>query len=120
MFTDLNILGLWEKDGSFTPLSEVDIHNYFDSYLNHYTLSQITNTSSLVFSYVHSFNQKMNISAGLGPHINWMIIKQSYDNVPILINQGVAFKRYEVEMNFIGLGATAALDFEYFILPGLL
>ena len=59
----------------------------------------------------------MNISAGLGPHINWMRLQQNYDNVPILINQGIAFKRYEVIMDYIGLGASAVVDFEYFILP---
>ncbi|MDA3939026.1 MAG: hypothetical protein PF693_06935 [Spirochaetia bacterium] len=50
----------------------------------------------------------------LGPHLNWLRLKQAYDNVPILINQGIAFKRYEVVMDYIGLGATAALDFEYY------
>ena len=123
VFDEIDILGVWNRDGSMNSiaegyfLDEPAVRTYIESYPNYYTLSQISNTFSLVFSYVHSFNQKMNISAGLGPHINWMRLQQNYDNVPILINQGIAFKRYEVVMDFIGLGATAAVDFEYFILP---
>lgn len=125
VFTDLDILGFWQNDGSLdTALYDVGfteddpIKDYLkNNTYNFYFLSQITTTAGIVFSYVHSFNQKMNISAGLGPHINWMRLKQTYDNVPILINQGIAFKRYEIVMDYIGLGATMAVDFEYFILP---
>ena len=125
VFAELDILGFWQNDGSLdtslydtSPTEDDLIRDYLKNNMNnHYTLSQIANTFSFVFSYVHSFNQKMNISAGLGPHLNWLRLKQSYDNVPILINQGIAFKRYEVVMDYIGLGATAAVDFEYFILP---
>ena len=111
----IDILGFWRNDGSLDTSildgsgTENDIKVYLkDNMANYYTLSQFTTTTGLVFSYVHSINQKMNISAGLGPHINFMQLRQAYDNVPILINQGIAFKRYEVVMNFIGLGATAA------------
>jgi TolB-like protein len=112
---DIDVFGFWEKDGSFTADGSAEAT--LNGMTNHYTLGQLTTTAGFVFSYVHSFSQKMNISAGLGPHINFMQLRQVYDNVPILINQGIAFKRYEVVMNFIGLGATAAVDFEYFILP---
>ncbi len=111
----LDVLGFWEKDGSFRL--DGDPLTTLNAMYNYYTLTQFTTTAGLVFSYVHSINQKMNISAGLGPLINFMQLRQLYDNVPILINQGIALKRYEVVMNFIGLGATAAVDFEYFILP---
>lgn len=129
IFLDLDILGFWQNDGSldttlYDPLAvtpgeeDYAIRDSLKSnYSNYYTLSQFTTTAGLVFSYVHSINQKMNISAGLGPHINFMQLRQLYDNVPILINQGIAFKRYEVVMNFIGIGSTAAVDFEYFMLP---
>ncbi len=123
IFFDLDILGVWQNDGSLDSYptgsfaDEDAVRAYLNAQSNYYTLSQFTTTTGLVFSYVHSINQKMNISAGLGPHINFMQLRQLYDNVPILINQGIAFKRYEVVMNFIGLGATTAIDFEYFILP---
>jgi len=129
VFDDIDILGFWQNDGSldttlYDTLNAGDFDADYairddlkDNYPNFYFLSQITTTAGFVVSYVYSFNQKMNISAGLGPHINWMRLKQNYDNVPILINQGIAFKRYEVVMDYIGLGATAAVDFEYFILP---
>ncbi len=111
------ILGFWEKDGSFSPLGKSAVKTKLSADINYYTLNQTTSTAGLVFSYVYSVTQKMNISAGLGPHINIIRINQVYDNVPILINQGIAFKRYEVSMDFLGLGLTSALDFEYFILP---
>ncbi len=112
---DIEIFGFWQKDGSF--VSDADPETTLSSITNFYTLSQNTSTASLVVSYVHSFSRKANISLGVGPHVNWVQLRQSYDNVPILINQGIAFKRYEVTMDFVGLGATAALDFEYFVLP---
>ncbi len=111
----LTISGFWEKDGSFSEGSNVETELSGD--LNYYTLTQAATNVSFMLSYVYSVNQKFNISAGIGPHINWLRYQQTYDNVPILINEGVAFKRYEVVMNFLGLGGTANINFEYFVLP---
>ncbi|MFO7848465.1 MAG: CsgG/HfaB family protein [Spirochaetia bacterium] len=123
VFADLDILGFWQEDGSLDVSFEENgdeddqVRAELDARTNYYTLSQFTSTASIAVSYVHSFSRKANISFGAGPHVNWVQLRQNYDNAPILINQGIAFKRYEVTMDFLGLGATAALDFEYFVLP---
>ncbi len=120
VFTDSLVKGFWLSDGSFST----DLGGYpnfetklSEDYGNYYTLTQQTTNVSFMLSYVYNFSQKLNISAGIGPHVNWLQYKQVYDNVPILINEGVAFKRYEINMDFIGLGGTANVNLEYFVLP---
>ena len=107
--------GFWEKDGSFRV--PADVKSELDADGNYYTLTQQTTNVSFMLSYVYNFSQKLNISAGIGPHMNLLRYKQVYDNVPILINEGVAFKRYEINMDFFGFGGTANLNLEYFVLP---
>lgn len=120
IFDDSNveIFGFWEKDGSFENYgdkSSVEAKLVTDQ--NYYTLSQTATTASFIVSRVFSLSQKFNISAGIGPHFNYLRYTETYDNVPILINQGVGFKRYEIVMDFLGLGGTANINIEYFVLP---
>ncbi len=123
VFTDATagkiiINGFWEKDGSFTDKGGASaVKAELDADGNYYTLTQQTTNVSFVLSYVYNFSRNFNISAGIGPHLNLLQYKQTYDNVPILINEGVAFKRYEINMDFIGLGGTANINLEYFVLP---
>ncbi len=66
---NLDILGFWQNDGSLDEASYAtrnDVMIALLAYPSFYFLSQITTTAGFVVSYVHSFNQKMNISAGLG------------------------------------------------------
>ncbi len=110
--------GFWKSDGSFNKLIDsTAVKAELDADANYYTLTQQTTNVSFMLSYVYNFSRNFNISAGIGPHVNWLQYKQVYDNVPILINQGVAFKRYEINMDFIGLGGTANINLEYFVLP---
>ncbi|RKX92811.1 MAG: hypothetical protein DRP59_04530 [Spirochaetes bacterium] len=112
------ITGFWERDGSFTDMEgAAAVKAELDTRSNYYTLSQLTTNTSFLFSYVYNFSRDFNISIGIGPHVNFLRYKQTYDNVPILINQGVAFKRYEIDMGFFGLGGTANINLEYFVLP---
>ena len=123
VFTDavsgkININGFWERDGSFTAQNDINLLKAeLDADGNYYTLTQLTTNVSFMLSYVYNFSQKLNISAGIGPHMNLLRYVQTYDNVPILINEGVAFKRYEINMDFFGLGGTANINLEYFVLP---
>jgi len=112
---NLTINGFWEKDGSFT--NDSSVKSTLAAMGNYYALSQETTTVSFVLSRVFSFGQKLNVSAGIGPHVNFLRYTEVYDNVPILINEGIAFKRYEVVMDFLGLGGTAEINIEYFVLP---
>ena len=116
----LDIVGFWKSDGSLDTngiSTKLDVKNKLDDMGNYYTLTQRTTNVSFVLSYVYNFSRNFNVSAGIGPHMNFLRYIQTYDNVPILINEGVAFKRYEINMDFIGLGGTVNINLEYFVLP---
>jgi TolB-like protein len=105
-----------QSDGTIVPagsLSAAQISNF----TIHYAVQQIPLSFSLPFSYVFSIGHKLNVSAGIGPSIQAIEYIQSYDNLPVMVGNIFAQRRKEIQMWFMGVGAVANLELEYFILP---
>jgi hypothetical protein len=111
-------LGYITSDGDVVEWGTPEhVATYVEDIAVNYSISQRPISFSLPFSYVMSFGNRLNISAGLGPTIQLMHYKQIYDSVPVLVGDLVAIRRKEISMWLVGLGAQAGLELEYFFLP---
>jgi TolB-like protein len=107
-------LGYITQDGA---IEETADPAYVQGIAVNYSVNQQPLSFSLPFSYVYSFSNRLNISAGLGPTVQFMHYQQVYDSIPVLVGNLVAIRRKEISMWFVGLGAQANLELEYFFLP---
>jgi TolB-like protein len=113
-----NTLGYITQSGNVVEVGDPDYNAaYVDNIAVNYSVNQQPLSFSLPFAYVHSFGNRLNISAGLGPTVQLMHYQQVYDSIPVLVGDLVAIRRKEISMWFVGLGAQASLELEYFFLP---
>ena len=107
-------LGYITQDGTVFATPN---QTYVEDIAVNYSVNQQPLSFSLPFSYVHSFSNRLNISTGIGPVVQAMHYQQVYDSIPVLVGDLVAIRRKEISMWFVGLGAQANLELEYFFLP---
>jgi hypothetical protein len=107
-------LGYITQDGTVNTTPN---QTYIENIAVNYSVNQQPLSFSLPFSYVHSFTNRLNLSAGIGPVVQAMHYQQVYDAIPVLVGDLVAIRRKEISMWFVGLGAMANVELEYFFLP---
>jgi hypothetical protein len=88
-----------------------------------YFISQHVYAFALTGSFVWPFTREFNLSVGLGPSVSLVSHVQHYDQILVHTeatdgtDPGVTFARRLIVMNYLGVGAKATFDMEYFVLP---